>query len=137
MQKISRSLSAINIEHFFKFDKQHLLADKLQTPDTQHEENGWSMPRLAYTLLFVARTAVNALPYPWEKYLPQMKQIDTVLSPALVQRGSQALTRTIGTPASVPKPRGKPLGRKKGQQRTKRSRFPVIVKSKITAKLAG
>ena len=32
-----------DVEHFFRFGKQHLLTTAYQTPDVNHEENWWQM----------------------------------------------------------------------------------------------
>ena len=32
-----------DIEHFFRFGKNRLLMDKIQTPDVQHEESWWQL----------------------------------------------------------------------------------------------
>lgn len=124
-------LQRYDIEHYFKFQKGHLLSDKLQSPETQHEENWWYICLLAYVLLFVVKDAVENNPYPWEKYLAEMKNKKRSASPAMVQRQFHQITKMIGTPARTPKPRGNPLGRATGQLMPPRIRHPVIIKSKI------
>lgn len=47
----------------------------------------------------------------------------------MVQRDYGRIIRRFGTPASVPKPRGKSPGRSPGKQCRKRPLFPVIWKS--------
>ena len=42
----------------------------------------------------------------------------------------------IGTPAQVPKPRGKSTGWLKGKKRNKRTRYPVVKKGKSANKKA-
>lgn len=130
-------LQRYDIEHFFKFDKNHLLADKLQTPDLQHEENWWSICSLAYATLFVSRLAVGKIPYPWEKYLPEIRSTAKKASPTHVQRSFHKLTCTIGTPAASPKVRGKPLGRTFGEKQVKRERRLVVIKRQNTAEKAA
>lgn len=123
-------LQRYDIEHFFKFDKGHLLVDKFQTSKTQHEENWWSICSLAQAILFSARQAAQKMPNPWEKYLPEIKQLDRLPSPRQVQKSFEQLTQLIGTPANPPKPRGKPLGRRPGEKQLKRKRHAVVIKGK-------
>jgi hypothetical protein len=132
LQAYQDYLQRYDIEHFFKFAKNRLLADKFQTSSTQHEENWWSICSLAQATLYVAREAAKKMPFPWEKYLPEIKKSDRLSSPAQTQRSFEQLTCTIGTPAKAPKPRGKPLGRSNGQKRPKRERHSVVFKGKKT-----
>jgi hypothetical protein len=117
-----------DIEHFFKFGKTQLLMDKFQTPETDHEESWWQIASLAYAQLYMARELAKNLPNPWEKYLPEMKNNATVKSARQVQKSFTRLTQEIGTPASAPKLRGKPLGRQKGAKQPRRNRHPIILK---------
>lgn len=123
-------LQRYDIEHFFKFEKNHLLVDKFQTSNTQHEENWWSLCSLAQAILFIARQAAQKMTHPWEKYLPEIQQCDRLPSPRQVQRSFEQLTQLIGTPANPPKPRGNPLGRQPGEKPLKRKRYPVVIKGK-------
>src|SRR5947207_1034714 len=71
-----------DLEHFFRFGKQHLLLRDFQTPETEREESWWQLVHIAYAQLWLARDLVVALPRPWERNLPtiQTRQI----SPSLV-----------------------------------------------------
>ncbi len=62
-----------DVEHFFRFGKQHVLMDAYQTPDTEHEENWWTIVQLAYVQLWFARKATKTLPRPWERYLTRFR----------------------------------------------------------------
>tara|TARA_X000001036_G_C20627238_1_gene785662 strand:+ start:111 stop:1538 length:1428 start_codon:yes stop_codon:yes gene_type:complete len=117
-----------DLEHFFRFGKQRLLLDKFQTPIVQHEENWWSISTLAYVQLFMARNLATVQPTPWEKYLPEMKSQEQIASPSQTQKSFGTITSDIGTPASMPKLRGRSLGRLKGAKQVKRERHPVIKK---------
>ena len=44
-----------DIEHFFRFGKNKLLLNKLQTPDSVHEETWWHLVMIAYVQLYLAR----------------------------------------------------------------------------------
>jgi hypothetical protein len=130
-----------DLEHFFRFGKQRLLMDAYQTPDTTHEEHWWTLVQLAYWQLWMARDQTTKMPRPWERYLPRFKtenarvapesgRVKTVVpSPSDVQRDLARIIRQCGTPARIPKPRGKSPGRSPGQGPGKRTRHPVVKKS--------
>ena len=122
-----------DIEHFFRFGKNRLLMDKLQTPDVRHEETWWQLVMIAYVQLYLARTMANSLPNPWEKYLPSFKKNETIKSPTQVQNDFERIIQVIWTPAQPPKPRKKSLGRQLGDIQTKRIRHPIVKKQKNTA----
>ena len=119
-------LQRYDLEHFFRFGKQKLLLDKFQTPDDKHEEHWWRLVALAYLQLWVAKDTASYLPRPWERYLPSA--VEKQLTPAMVLRDMSRIIRQIGTPAPVPKPRGKSPGRRKGAKLTPRIRQPVMKK---------
>ncbi len=123
-----------NIEHFFRFSKQKLRLANFQTPEVEREENWWQLAHIAYAQLWMARHVADALPRPWERNLPTMKQHLT--SPTLVQRDFARIIRQLGTPARSPKPRGIPPGRRKGFKLPKRPRQKVVVKGQKAAKTA-
>ena len=120
-----------DVEHFFRLGKQRLLMASYQTPEVQHEENWWQIAQLAYVQLWMARVLAEAMPRPWERYLPQFQtQIESQeFSPSIVQRDFARIIQEIGTPAKSPKPRGKSLGRTKGDRQKPRKRQKVIKKS--------
>jgi hypothetical protein len=121
-----------DLEHFFRFGKNRLLMASFQTPDVEHEENWWEMVGLAYAQLYVAAPLARNHARPWERYLPEVKQLKEgdFLSPSTVQRSLPEIIGEIGSPAGFPKPRGKSPGRRKGQSPGKRDRHRVIFKSK-------
>lgn len=123
-----------NMEHFFRFGKQKLNLADFQTPEVTREEKWWQLGHIAYAQLWMARHVVDALPRPWERNLPAMKQ--RLISPALVQRDFARIIRQLGTPAQPPKPRGISPGRRKGTKLPKRLRPKVVVKGKKAAKSA-
>lgn len=126
-----------DVEHFFRFGKQRLLMSAYQTPEVVHEENWWQITALAYTQLYLARTVAQSLPYPWERYLARYTTEEKVeASPSEVQRDWHRIIDQIGTPASVPKPRGKSPGRPRGQEQEKRKKQPVIKKTQKNQKKA-
>jgi hypothetical protein len=127
-------LYRFDIEHFFRFGKQKLLLADFQTPEVEREENWWQLVHIAYTQLWMARHVADALPRPWERNLPAMRQ--RLISPTLVQRDFARIIRQLGTPAQPPKPRGISPGRRKGMKFPKRPRQNVVVKSQNTAQAA-
>jgi DDE superfamily endonuclease len=120
-----------DLEHFFRFGKQHLGLTGFQTPESEREEAWWHLVHVAYAQLWLARDVVQVLPQPWERNLPaiQARQI----SPTLAQRDFGRIIRQIGTPAHPPKPRGISTGRHKGTRLPPRPRQKVVVKGRQQA----
>jgi hypothetical protein len=133
-----------DVEHFFRFGKQRLLMTAYQTPEVQHEENWWQIAQLAYVQLWLARCLAEAMPRPWERYLPRFQTSpvsqeaspfpvfssqSATRHPSVVQRDFGRIIQEIGTPAKAPKPRGKSPGRTKGDRQKPRKRIKVIKKS--------
>jgi len=118
-------------EHFFRFGKQRLLLTAYQTPDTEHEETWVQLVQVAYTELWLMHHIAQALPNPWEQYLPQ--PADEEATPSQTQRDAGRILSAIGTPAKVPKPRGNSSGRASGVQMPPRKRHPVVKKGKKRA----
>ena len=119
-----------DIEHFFRFSKQKLLLTQFQTPDVEREEKWWHLNHIVFAQLWLARHLTVALPRPWERHLPAMK--NRLISPPLVQRDFARIIRQLGTPAQPPKPRNISSGRVSGFKLPKRPRQPVVVKRKLT-----
>jgi len=116
----------------FRFGKQRLLMAAYQTPDVEHEENWMQIVALSTVQLWLARDLAELMLRPWERYLPEAER-DTA-SPSTVQRDFGRIIRQIGTPAELPKPRGKSPGRAKGERQPRRQRHPVIKKGKKASK---
>ena len=126
-----------DIEHFFRFGKNRLLIDSYQTPETEHEENWWSIVALAYVQLFAASGIAMPGCHPWERYLPNFKRDSGIPTPSMVQRDMPRIISEFGTPAKAPKLRGKSPGRLKGDCPGRRERFPVIKKGDQSHKNAS
>ena len=120
-----------DLEHFFRFGKQHLLLATFQTPETEREESWWQLAQIAYAQLWLAREVVVALPRPWERNLPSIRTRQ--ISPALAQRDFARIIRQIGTPAAPPKVRGISAGRRLGTRWPPRVRQKVLVKGRKQA----
>lgn len=113
-----------DIEHYFRFGKQKLGLVDHQTSETTHEENWHWVCLLAYNMLYQARHLTQAVRYPWEK-----RTINVLTQrPTQVRRDYERIIREIGTPAPVPKPRGKSPGRQKGEKVRERPDQPLIRK---------
>lgn len=106
------------------------------------ETLGWTLPRfqskeacdlwteltaIATWILFLARTIVEDVPLPWQK--PQRR-----LTPQRVQQSLKPIFALIGSPARLPKQRGKSPGWPKGKRRTPKVRYPVVKKHPTAAK---
>ena len=122
-----------DLEHFFRFGKNRLLMDKFQTPDVDHADAWWQMVMLSYAQLFLGKNYAEKMPAPWEKYLPEYQNSTPVITPTQVQRDFGRIIREFGTPAKPPKLRNKSKGRQKGELQNKRTRYPVVIKSKKVA----
>jgi hypothetical protein len=122
-------LRRFTVDHWYRFIKQrlHWTLPALSTP---HQCERWSdlMPLITWQL-WLAKDIVEDNHLPWQK--PQKN-----LSPGRVAQSMFGLLVEIGTPALIPKPRGKSPGWEKGQVRTKRTRYPVVKKRKSSDKKA-
>ncbi len=116
-----------DIEHFFRFGKQRLGLVNSQTCETRHEENWHWIGLLAYNMLFHARQLTRPVTYPWEKR--KVHAITATERPSQVQRDYGRIIRGIGSPAPIPKPRGKSSGRPLGYNSGERPDCPLIRKS--------
>jgi len=108
------------------------------------ETLGWTLPRfqskeacdlwteltaVATWVIFLARTIVADTPLPWQK--PQQR-----LTPQRVQQSLKPIFALIGSPARLPKQRGKSPGWPKGKRRTPKVRHAVVKKHPTVAKTA-
>ena len=114
------------VEPGIRFRKQRL---GWTTPQFHHKEtcDRWSwLVALAVWLLYLSRPIVEDQPLPWQK--PQSQ-----LTPQRVQQSLPLIFAQFGTPARIPKTRGKPPGWQKGRPRTPKQRFKVVKKQPTTA----
>lgn len=112
------------LEHFFRFAKTHLLLSASQACLVGHEINWVRLACLAQVQLWLARRLTNALPLPWQRYLPQRSRQPS--SPRMVQRGFYQVIRQIGSIAAPSKPRGISAGRSSGTRLTPRAPCPLV-----------
>jgi hypothetical protein len=127
--------SRYDTEHLFRFQKNKLLMNAYQTADVEHEERWWQLCLLAYLQLYLAKGIAPILPQPWERYLPEYKNVAErrIGTPSQTQRGFAKVLAEVGTPAAPCVARGKPCGRVLGEEQPKRPKNPVIFKSKKAA----
>lgn len=109
------------VDHWYRFAKQrlHWTLPKLSTPE-QCERWSDLLPLMTWQL-WLARDIVADNPLPWQK--PQIK-----LTPGRVAQAMGGVLPTIGTPAVLPKPRGKSPGWTVGKPRVRRIRYPTVKK---------
>jgi hypothetical protein len=94
-----------DVEHFLRFGKQRLMMDAYQTPDTEHEENWWTLVQLAYLQLWFARTHITSVPRPWERYLPRFRSENVSLSSSTSEsEGEQTCPLTDSSDAQQASP---------------------------------
>jgi hypothetical protein len=79
------------------------------------------MPLLTWQL-WLAKDLVIDCPLPWQKKM-------TKLTPGRVADSFATVLARIGTPACVPKTRGKAPGWPAGKTRRKKPRYPTVKKS--------
>lgn len=116
-----------DIEHFFRFGKNHLLIGRYQTPIIEHEENWLEITALAYFQLWMASPLATSLPHPWERYSTP-KDHTSPLGPSMTQRNFERIIRQVGKPLAPLKPRGKSPGRLPGQKQAPRLHQKVVYK---------
>lgn len=114
------------VDHWYRFAKGplHWTLPQVQTPE---QAERWSdlMPLVTWEL-WLARAIVADKPLPWQK-------AQTALTPGRVRQGMGSILAQIGTPACVPKPRGKAPGWPKGRARIPLPRHPLVKKSALKA----
>lgn len=126
-----------DIEHFFRFGKQKLLLDKLQTPIEENMENWLEVVSLAYFLLWAGQKDAKYDCPKWQTYDRNRKKrvkYDLMPSPSEVQRQLNRIILSFDQKPFLPKLQIKGKGRKEGTTFPKRKRFPVIFKGKKTGK---
>ncbi len=114
-------------EHGYRFLKQDLLWEQahLRTPE-QVERWSWIVA-CACNQLLLSKHLGLAVHRPWES-------TQRAVTPRQVRRVMPSILHQLGTPALLPKPRGKSPGWRKGRVRTLAPRFPVVRKPKPVPK---
>lgn len=122
------------VDHWYRFIKQRLHWC-LPHMSTAQQAEAWSdlMPLMSWQL-WLARHQAQHHHLPWQKPLNKP-------TPGRVADAFATFLVAIGTPAQVPKPRGKSPGWPPGKPRPQRQRFPTVKKRyskpKVKAKAAA
>ncbi len=114
-------------EHTYRFLKQDLFWTKARVRNPEQFERWSLIVATAMNQLVLARDLGQASFRPWERR-------QEVVTPRQVRRCMPAILAQLGTPARVPKTRGKSPGRAKGTCVTKAKRYSVIRKPKPVPK---
>jgi hypothetical protein len=97
---------------------------------TKEAGDRWTeLTALACWMIYLARSVVADTPLPWQK--PQQNLI-----PQRVQQSILPIFALIGSPAQLPKSRGKSPGWSKGRPRTPKTHYRVVKKHPVVAKSA-
>ena len=109
------------LEHWYRLAKQRLHWTLPQVT-TQSAMDAWShLIVLMSWQLWLARDECSDSPLPWQAAQDK-------LSPGRVAQAFAVILAAIGTPAKVPKPRGKAPGWPPDKPRTPRTRYPNVKK---------
>lgn len=110
------------VDHWYRFTKQRLHWT-LPSLSTAKQCERWSdlMPLMTWQL-WLAKDLVEEHHLPWQSRI-------TNLTPGRVAQSLFSLLAVIGTPATLPKPRGKSPGWKQGEKRRTRKTYPIAKKS--------
>jgi len=124
-----------DVEPWYRFAKNQLLMDKLQTPAAEHLDPWLRMVQISSWLLFTAREEIGQVSCPvWQKYLPKNKtaqdQPQQPLTIAQTQRAAHLLFCTFDPALFLPLKCKKGKGRQKGETFPQRTRFNVVKKIK-------
>lgn len=122
-----------DVEPYYRFAKNRLLIDKLQTPDIKHLDCWIRIVQITSWLLFTARYEVGQIDYPaWQKYLPKNKitRQNPIIERTIAQtqRGTHRLFSTFDPEPFLPQKCKKGKGRQVGHTCKSRERFPVAKK---------
>jgi len=120
-----------DIEPYFRFAKQRLMFDKLQSPDIQHIDNWLFIQQWVAWLLYVTSGEATFKPKKWRRYLDKNKntQNQDRLSMAQTHKAAQALFLTFDDEPFKPLKSKKGKPRQKGHTQTPRIRHPIIKKT--------
>ncbi len=114
-------------EHTYRFLKQDLFWTKARVRTPEQFERWSLIVATAMNSLVLAKELGQTRFRPWERRRE-------VITPRQVRRCMPTILAQLGTPARVPKTRGKSPGRAKGTSIAKAMRYPVIRKPKPVPK---
>lgn len=124
-----------DVEPYYRFAKNRLLMDKLQTPDAKHLDPWLRIVQITSWLLFTASSEIGRADCPvWQKYLPKNKEAkrrphrpQTI---AQAQRAVHLLFCTFDPAVFLPLKCKKGKGRTLGQEFPQRTKFKIVKKFK-------
>jgi hypothetical protein len=117
-----------SLEHFFRFEKTTLRWNRAHLGSLDASQRWTDLATLVSWEGWIARELVQGARLPWDR-TPRK-----TLTPGQVRHQLGGLLARIGTPARVPKPRGKSPGRRTGERPNPRPRHPVVKKTKSPGK---
>ena len=126
-----------DIEHNFRFQKQHLLLQNYQTPDCQTFDNWLLVVQLANTLLFLAADEVEHTCQKWQQYNDKPNKSNQRLTPCQTKKAAQNLFCTFDEKPFLPQNSKKGKGRLKGTTFTHRTPQKVSKKPKLKPQKTG
>jgi hypothetical protein len=121
-----------DIEHNFRFQKQHLLLQGYHTPDVRTLDNWMLAVQLANTLLFLASGEAAHTCHKWQQYGDKPPAQGQRLTPCQTKKAAQRLFKTFGKSPFLPLKCKKGNGRAKGTVLAKRERRDVARKGRKT-----
>jgi len=126
-----------DIEPFMRFAKQHLLLDKLQTPDIEHLDNWLLLNQPVMWLLWSAAKEAAFYPKKWRQYLPENKNVaeQPILSPTQTRRAAEKHFLTFDLRPFQPQKSKKGRPRQKGEKQCQRTQYKVVKKTKTKVKI--
>lgn len=126
-----------DIEPFMRFSKQHLMLDKLQTPDIEHLDNWLLLNQPVMWLLWSAAKEATFQPKKWRQYLPENKDTEnqSILSPTQTRRAAEKLFLTFDLTPFKPQKSKKGRPRQKGEKQSQRTRYNVVKKTTAKTKI--
>lgn len=119
-----------DIEPYFRFAKQRLMYDKLQSSNVDHIDNWLFLQQWVAWLLYVASDEATFKPKKWRQYSNENKNIQPQdrLSMAQTHKATQTLFLTFDDEPFKPLKSKKGKPRQEGQTQTPKIRYPVVKK---------
>ena len=134
-QKVYRQRFKVEVN--YRFCKQDLLMDKLQSPQIEHQDTWLDIVKISCWLLYVASKEIVQIDFPvWQKYLPINKNRDTgvgeqaAVTLPQAQKSIHRVFCTFDKTPFLPQKCKKGKGRKKGDTFKPRKVHPIVRKSK-------
>jgi hypothetical protein len=121
-------LRRFTVEHAFRFLKQSLGWTTIRPRHPQAADRWTCLMAAACWQVWLARPLLTDVRLPWEH-----PRADRLVTPGQVQRHFSRLLVRLGTPARVPRPRGKAPGRQLGQRPPPPTHYQVARRTRSPA----